>query len=703
MFDTNALSWAPLHSEGISPTPRAAHAACGVYSSQMVIYGGAVGGGSLAPEDLYLLDLDNQTRCTWERVIVSGKTPGKRYGHTMTFSKPYLIVHGGNSGNDVLGDSWLLNLEESVLKWTELQIDGPSPSPRVYHSAALCPIGTAAGMIIVYGGRNGSASSLNDTWGLRRHRSGLWDWIKAPSKNGSDKPIGRYQHSLGFLGRLMVVAGGRTNEVEALPMQVFDVEGSQWYTLANINRFRHGSWIQGGLMYLFGGFSHETQNVPSAEILRIEFQPLFANVNLLASYYSKTFKRLDSNRETKQVKKTIKISSEVFAANLVNEGSIQKVPIGELPSEPIRLAGNENKSFLATRPEEHVEELYSYFLGKLLHPKTWNPARQSIGTIDREPLMELCDQVEVLFRKEPTLLRLGSPAKIFGSIHGQYNDLMTFFKKHGAPSDEINETVNGDIEGFDYVFLGNIVNMGSNSLETLALLFSLKLKYKDQIHLIRGQHEHLEMTRKNGLAWECSQKLKENPESHDSVFSRINEVFEYLPLAGVINNQYLCASGGIGSTIQSLGEIETISRPLNLSKMVNVKTQKIVNDLLCSNPFSDETKTGVAADPNSKTIVGLNAIQFGVDRVRSFLKQNNLLSILRGSQCSMEGFQLYSRSSVISIFSALSYASKYDNKAAFLVMKKNCEIAPRIIDTKDSNTGPWSHFDQSVVTIPRGL
>lgn len=48
-----------LLGSGIAPSPRAAHGSCAVDSLQMVVYGGATGGGSLASDDLYLLDLRN--------------------------------------------------------------------------------------------------------------------------------------------------------------------------------------------------------------------------------------------------------------------------------------------------------------------------------------------------------------------------------------------------------------------------------------------------------------------------------------------------------------------------------------------------------------------------------------------------------------------------------------------------------------------
>lgn len=71
-------------------------------------------------------------------------------------------------------------------------------------------------MVVIFGGRANSSEPLNDSWGLRRHRRGHWDWVRAPEKTS---PSARYQHSSLFFGPLMLVIGGKTNNVsETLPL-----------------------------------------------------------------------------------------------------------------------------------------------------------------------------------------------------------------------------------------------------------------------------------------------------------------------------------------------------------------------------------------------------------------------------------------------------------------------------------------------------
>jgi hypothetical protein len=125
---------------------------------------------------------------------------------------------------------------------------------------------------------------------------------------------------------------------------------------------------------------------------------------------------------------------------------------------------------------------------------------------------------------------------------------MRFFDLWGSPSNE----VGGDIESYDYLFLGDYVDRGSHSLETICLLMALKVKYPDKIHLLRGNHEDKWINNAFGFAEECSHRLGEDPAEPDSVFNKINELFDWLPLAALIEDKIVCLHGGIGSTLVSI-------------------------------------------------------------------------------------------------------------------------------------------------------
>ena len=116
----------------------------------------------------------------------------------------------------------------------------------------------------------------------------------------------------------------------------------------------------------------------------------------------------------------------------------------------------------------------------------------------------------------------------------------------------IRDSDNGDIESYDYLFLGDYVDRGAHSLETVCLLMALKVKFPDKIHLLRGNHEDKWINNAFGFAEECSSRLGEEPADVDSVFNKINDLFDWLPLAAVIDDRIVCLHGGIGSTLLSL-------------------------------------------------------------------------------------------------------------------------------------------------------
>lgn len=155
---------------------------------------------------------------------------------------------------------------------------------------------------------------------------------------------------------------------------------------------------------------------------------------------------------------------------------------------------------------------------------------------------------------------------------------MRFFDLYGTPIDNKHE--GGDLDGLDYLFLGDFVDRGSYSLETICLLMSLKCKYPDQIHLIRGNHEDKWINQAFGFADECQVRLGEDPSDPKSIFNRINRMFEYLPLAAIIENKVMCLHGGIGSTLHSIEQIEALPRPLDVIHEVTTEQQQLVVDIL---------------------------------------------------------------------------------------------------------------------------
>ena len=138
------------------------------------------------------------------------------------------------------------------------------------------------------------------------------------------------------------------------------------------------------------------------------------------------------------------------------------------------------------------------------------------------------------------------------------------------------------------------------------MLMALKLKYPKQIFMLRGNHEDRNVNRYLGFGEECAKRLEEDITQPGSVFAKINEMFDYLPLAAIISdkstqNKVFCCHAGIGSTVNKIEDIEKIQRPIQvtLNDVSNADQQTLI-DLLWSDPVdAEEENTSLDVVPNT--------------------------------------------------------------------------------------------------------
>ena len=133
---------------------------------------------------------------------------------------------------------------------------------------------------------------------------------------------------------------------------------------------------------------------------------------------------------------------------------------------------------------------------------------------------------------------------------------MRLFAEYGSPSTA------GDIAYIDYLFLGDYVDRGAFSLETMSLLLALKVEHPDNVHLLRGNHEEADINALFGFRIECIERLGE--EAGVQAWNRFNTMFQWLPLAAVIEDRVACMHGGIGRSITHISQLEELQRPLTM-------------------------------------------------------------------------------------------------------------------------------------------
>ena len=264
----------------------------------------------------------------------------------------------------------------------------------------------------------------------------------------------------------------------------------------------------------------------------------------------------------------------------------------------------------------------------------------------------LCEKAKEILIDESNVQRVDAPVTICGDIHGQFYDLLELFK------------VGGECPLTNYLFLGDFVDRGYYSVETLLLLLALKVRYPDRITLIRGNHESRQITQVYGFYDECLRKY-----GSVNVWRYCTDVFDYLTLSAIIDGTVFCVHGGLSPAINTLDQIRVIDRKQE------VPHDGAMCDLMWSDP---EDMNGWGASTRGAGYL------FGGDVVAKFNEINNFDLIARAHQLVMEGyktmFPVKGRSkgqqptdSLVTVWSAPNYCYRCGNVAAILELDENLD------------------------------
>lgn len=256
-----------------------------------------------------------------------------------------------------------------------------------------------------------------------------------------------------------------------------------------------------------------------------------------------------------------------------------------------------------------------------------------------------------IFLDQPTMLKLSPPVKIVGDIHGQYHDLIRIFNSCGHPPNT------------NYLFLGDYVDRGYKSLETILLLLCYKIKYPENFFMLRGNHESANITKIYGFYDECKRRLPLISGSL-KLWKNFIDVFNSLPIAASINDKIFTIHGGLSPELRDLKQIEQIQRP------TDIPDKGLLADLLWSDP-----------DPKLKTFSETHwpkndrgvSYCFGKKHVDHFLNKFNMDLIVRGHMVVEDGYEFFNRRKLVTVFLAPNYCGEFNNYGAVMsVDKKLC-------------------------------
>ncbi|KAJ2380325.1 serine/threonine protein phosphatase Pzh1 [Coemansia sp. RSA 2611] len=255
-------------------------------------------------------------------------------------------------------------------------------------------------------------------------------------------------------------------------------------------------------------------------------------------------------------------------------------------------------------------------------------------------IIAVCHAAREVFLAQPTLLQLAAPVKITGDIHGQYTDLLRLFDKCGYPPH------------CNYLFLGDYVDRGKQSLETMLLLMCFKIKYPDNFFLLRGNHECANVTRVYGFYDECKRRC------NVKVWKAFVNAFNALPVAAVVASKIFCVHGGLSPDLVTMEQVRQLPRPCD------VPDHGVLNDLL----WSDPSDTAADWEENERGV----SYCFGKSVISEFLRRMDFDLICRAHMVVEDGYEFFHGRQLVTVFSAPNYCGEFDNSGA--VMNVNEEL-----------------------------
>jgi serine/threonine-protein phosphatase PP1 catalytic subunit len=267
--------------------------------------------------------------------------------------------------------------------------------------------------------------------------------------------------------------------------------------------------------------------------------------------------------------------------------------------------------------------------------------------LSEEEIKLLINKCKEILKQQPSFLELACPISILGDIHGQYFDLLRLFEYGGYPPST------------NYLFLGDYVDRGKQSIETICLLMAYKIKYPENFFMIRGNHEAELVNRIYGFYDECRKRY------NVKLWKNFTDMFNWLPIAALIDDKIFCVHGGLSPDLENIEQLYDIIRP------TDVPNSGLLCDILWSDPSTEVDDWG----QNER---GISYI-YSLTVIKKFLEQNNLDLICRAHQVVEDGYEFFGNRSLVTVFSAPDYCEEYNNCAAIMVVDSNLKCSFKVL------------------------
>ena len=261
-----------------------------------------------------------------------------------------------------------------------------------------------------------------------------------------------------------------------------------------------------------------------------------------------------------------------------------------------------------------------------------------IMKIEKDELLSMEEFNKVFFKakdilnKRENIAILKTPLIICGCINAHFEELKDIFK------------IWGNISEIKYLFLGDYVGRGWNGLSTFILLILYLIKYPNNIILLRGNHDSRIFSQIYGLYNECFKKYNNKDEAQD-IYNKINELFDLLQLAAIIDNKFFCIHGGLSPQLKKIEEINILDRKKEIPE------NGIITDLIWSDPNEEVNEYF----PSKKGVGQF----YGEKAVNNFLKDNsNIEMIIRSHELVDNGYKYQFNNKLLTVFSAPDYGGR---------------------------------------------